>query len=86
MPSHFGPQAVCGASMSDIDHERDDDCDTARDRWLTAEVARLQAVVEAVRRECEPEPLAYDGRWHCDSARNALRAEIAALLPPKESP
>lgn len=61
-------------------------CAEARDRWLTARVADLEAVIEAVRQACELEtqPPSYSSVTVV--AANKVRTEIAALLPPKGEP
>ena len=60
------PHAVCGipATAPHIWHRMmDDDCAAARDRWLTAEVARLQAELAEARSVDARQDVFREGFW-----------------------
>ena len=58
------------------------DCLKATVAWQAAEIARLRAAVEAVRVACQPESITVNNTFQ--QSRNAIRANIAALLPSGE--
>lgn len=84
---------LCGNWAEDVSWDAGDECDDVRDLWQQAEIARLtgelavaRETIAKVRVACTPGMQHTPGDKAAETQNwiNMIRAEISALLPPKE--